>query len=241
MKLRGLFNQAFLLCFSGLIGGILGVWVSHFVNNPDWNNFFWIIVGFVSFVLITGLLLFLNKRPEKNKKVKENFWERNISVVLSLVAIFFSLIAVWYSFHLTEPYLIPRDPILKVWLESNNELSKLSLGSNTSYSYITICFFNEGHGVTGHIHSYSDSDKIVIGDINIPYLTSGNGTCEVTSIRYGDCYKNEPECDYNKLMNSGKKILDLSVSCDFCKKKEFIVPIEICVWENSNLQCENLD
>jgi len=62
---KEIITESFLICFAGLIGGILGAWFSGLSENFSINSFYLVMMGFVILVELTIIVLLIwNKFAE---------------------------------------------------------------------------------------------------------------------------------------------------------------------------------
>lgn len=164
------------------------------------------------------------------------------SVIISIIAIFISSwIAVW-TFYVNEPYLVPRNPKLRVFLDKDdNYFGQFEFGDNRSVRTTSICFVNEGRGITGHIWAHWSYGKswLAPSSINIANIEGGYGECKEISIRASSCNVNEPECDYKSIVPLGNQNFHLIVNCKYCEEPIMNVSISVCIWQNISSECES--
>lgn len=192
-----------------------------------------------------------------NQKEKIKLYMPIISLILSIIAIFASFISAWYSFSLNEPYSIPRDPQLKIWINSFGNISQDDFDYITNKNAISnkensipLCIFNEGRGISGQIQMHWSTDwntsYIAPNGYNINFIEGGNGTC-FNIIFKANCYnltssqRNYEICNEKQIKSqipNGVKTINLSVECTFCKDKVKIYPFKICIWENNSDECK---
>lgn len=187
-----------------------------------------------------------------------------IAIVISIIAIIASFISAWYSFSLNEPYSIPREPDLKIWINSLGYIFTSGVFQISDSNYITskhsisgenekipICIFNDGRDVSGLIYlgwsANWNTSLIVSNSQNIDFIEGGNGKCFNTDIR-ALCYNLTSSshlynsCNENQIKSqipSGVQTINLSVGCVFCKDRIKTYSFKICIWENNSSECEN--
>lgn len=188
----------------------------------------------------------LNELNLKEKLEKLEKISNIIAVVISVIALVISIWSIHHSFSLTEPYLIPRDPTLRFWINSQELIPSFTRFHITSENnFVSVCAFNDGRAVSGHIY-FNFIGEMFVGDgVNIDYIEGGNGTCVSTRLRaickeiqsgypfYNPCNETQTKTQ----IPLGKQKVNLQYECIFCKPRIQNVTLDICIWEDKTRDC----
>jgi len=182
----------------------------------------------------------------------------SISIVVSIIAIFISLWSAVWTFYVNEPYLILRDPKLRIWINSFGDFSSSVDYVTNRYSVskrdneIPLCIFNDGRGVTGHIYVHWNTEwantSLAPMYKNIDFIEGGQGECFGIGL-FITCKNIAPKYPYpyNDLCNAsqiksqiplGKQTITLNVECTFCKQRKYNETFTICIWQNNSSECK---
>lgn len=188
-------------------------------------------------IKITGKGRLFLKKLKVAKIQQKHSWVMVIATIFIAIATVANVLVYYWSQINMEAYLIPRNPQLRVWLDTGNNFGQYYFTDNRSLTYIPICFINEGRGTSGHIYVNWNNSWLASGGVNIANIEGGNGTCDKIVIRANECYLNEPECD-RKIVPLGKQKLVLNIGCRYCKPQKYMELFDICIWQNSSKECE---
>ena len=184
-------------------------------------------------------ILQLNKEANKTAEEANRIAKRaqKISIIAIVISFIVGMGGLFIAHFLVEPYLIPRNPVLRIFM-NEGETTFFHDFFSMKGSDFTICFANEGRGVTGVVQADWMVDWMGPHHLYIENIEGGNYSCKEILVYPKNC--NDKECDTTKL-TQGKQDLILNVKCVNCPPpyNNFNQTIEICIYKsNESEECK---